>query len=351
MRAVVMDEFGGPGVLRLEDVATPHPGPGEAVVQVAAVEVSRTRDVATRSGLHPFSRQVSLPHVLGGHFAGVVAAVGERVDPSLAGQRVGVMGHHTCGRCDACRAGLDGECTQLEIVGIHRWGSYAEYTCVHADELHLLPDDIGMAEAAALAATGPIALTQLRTAQAGPGTIVLITGLTGALASVLAALSPVLGATVIGLSRRPGAVTPRAGLTVLDSARPDLTEAILTATGGVRPQAVIDNICSPDVFERYFPALANGARIVVSGAIGTPEMPILPVPAREIYSRSISLIGVRSHTETMTADFWPMVHDGFRLPPGLVHEYPLAAAPKAHEAVLNDSAMGHTILRVTGAAD
>ena len=351
MRAMVMDEFGDPGVLRLKDAATPHPGPGEAVVQVAAVEVSRTRDVATRSGLHPFSREVSLPHVLGGHFAGVVAAVGEGVDPLLAGQRVGVMGHHTCGRCAACRAGLDGECSELEIVGIHRWGSYAEFTSVHADGLHLLPDDIGMAEAAALAATGPVALTQLHTAQVRPGTIVLVTGLTGALASVLAALGPVLGATVIGLSRRPGAVTLGAGLTVLDSARPDLTEAILTAAGGVRPRAAIDNVCSPDVFGRYFPVLANGARIVVSGAIGTPEMPVLAVPARPMYSRSLSLIGVRSHTASVTADFWHMVRDGFRLPPGLVHEYPFEAVSNAHEAVLDDSAMGHTILRVSGAAE
>ena len=237
------------------------------------------------------------------------------------------------------------------MVGIHRWGSYAEFTSVHADGLHVLPDGIGMAEAAALAATGPVGLTQLRTAQAGPGTIVLITGMTGALASALAALGAVLGATVIGLSRRPRAVTPRTGLVVLDSARPDLTEAILTATGGVRPRAVIDNVCSPDVFQRYLPTLANGGRIVVSGAIGTPELPVLPVPAGPMYSRSISLIGVRSHTEAVTADFWQMVRDGFRLPPGLVHEYPLEAAPDTHEAVVNGSAMGHTILRVSGAAD
>lgn len=349
MRAVVMREFGDHGVLRLEEVATPPPAAGEAVVQVGAVEVSRTRDVATRSGRHPFSQQVSLPHVLGGHSAGVVVAVGDGVDPSLVGSRVGVMGHHACGQCAACRAGLEEECSELEILGIHRWGSYAEFTAVHEDQLHILPTDIDMAEAAALAATGSIALTQLRTAQVGPGSIALVTGMTGALASVLAALGSLLGATMIGLSRRPTAITPSTSLTVLDSTRADLGEAILAATDGVKPRAVIDNVCSPEVFERYFSTLANGARIVVSGAIGTPEMPVLPVPARTIYSRSISLIGLRSHTAAINKEFWQMVRDGFRLPPGVVHDYSLEAAPTTHEAISNGTTVGHTVLRVSKA--
>lgn len=352
MRAVVMREFGAPDVLQVEDeVATPRPEPGEVLIRVAAVEVSRTRDVATRSGLHPFSRQISLPHVLGGHCAGMVAAAGQGVDPAWVGRPVAVMGHHTCGLCAACRAGLRDECSELEILGIHRWGSYAEFTCVHEDQLHLLPGELDLAEAAALAATGSIALTQLRIARVGPGTVVLVTGMTGALASVLAAVGAVLGARMIGLSRRPAAVTPSSGLTVLDSTAPDLGERILAATNGAQPQAVIDNVCAPAVFEQYFPTLANGARVVVSGAIAAPELPVLPVPARSIYSRNISLIGVRSHTEADSEHFWQLVRDGFRLPSGLVHEHPLEAAASAHCAVLSGSAIGHTILRVSTAAD
>jgi len=51
-----MRAFGDPGVLEIEDVPAPSPQAGEALVRVAAVEVSRTRDVAARSGRHPFSR-------------------------------------------------------------------------------------------------------------------------------------------------------------------------------------------------------------------------------------------------------------------------------------------------------
>lgn len=346
MRAMVMREFGGPEVLRLEETSPPVPGRGEAVVRVAAVEVSRNRDIATRTGLHPFSRELALPHVLGGDFSGVVAAVGDGVDPALVGRRVGVMNHHVCGRCSACRSGASDDCSNLEMVGIHRWGSYAEYTSVHTDGLHTLPEDVDMVQAAALAATGPVGLTQLRTAEVGPGSVVLITGMTGALASCLAALCAALGAQVIGLSRRPAALAEHPGVIALDVRRPDLSEAILAASNGVRPRAVIDNVCAPGVFQRHFPVLANGARIVVSGVIGDPELPVLPVPARDLYSRSIGLLGVRSHTEAVTAEFWRMVHDGFRLPATSLHEYPFETAPDVHAAVTSGETSGHTILRV-----
>jgi L-gulonate 5-dehydrogenase len=343
-----MREFGDPGVLEIEEVPDPIPRAGEALVRVAAVEVSRTRDVAARSGRHPFSRQITLPHVLGGDFAGVVAAVGDGVDPALAGRRVAAMNSHTCGECVACRSGREYECTQLEMVGIHRWGSYAELTAVPAGSLHVLPDGIAMPEAAALAATGPIALTQLRLAAVTAGSEVLITGVTGALATVLAALAFSLGARVTGLTRRVAAVAPGLRITtVLDSGREDLTQAILQATQGDGPDAVIDNVAAPEVFDRYFPALMNGARIVISGAIGTPDLPTLRVPVAPLYIRSISLLGVRTATARTTEDFWDLVRDGFRLPPGLVHEETLEAAPAVHDAVIKGTTVGHTVLRVS----
>ena len=338
MRAVVMRAFGDPDVLRIEELPTPSPEAGEALVRVAAVEVSRTRDVAVRSGAHPFSRSVTLPHVLGGDFSGVVEAVGDGVDGSLIGQRVAAMNTHTCGACASCRSGRDYECTQLEMVGIHRWGSYAEFTRVPAGSLHVLPDEIDMAEAAALAATGPIALAQMRMASVSESSNLLITGVTGALATVLAALAPRFGARVIGLTRRVGAVSPDLGMTVLDSGRADLTQAILEVTAGKGPDAVIDNVAAADVFDRYFPVLANGARIVISGAIGTPGLPVLRVPAAPLYVRSISLLGVRTATARATLDFWDLVRDGFRLPASLVHEGPLETASAVHDAVINGSA-------------
>ena len=233
MRAVVMHEFGDADVLRLEDVPAPSPGPGQVLVRVAAVEVSRTRDVATRTGKHPFSQFVTLPHILGGDFGGEVVEAGEGVDPGLIGKRVAVSNTETCGECEECRSGHEERCAHLSLLGIHRRGSYAEYAVIGAGNCPPGPRRPLAVEAAALAADGSIAFTQLQVAGVGPGTKLLVTGVSGALGSTLAALGSYLGADVIGLSRRPDTVPDALGLHAnLDATDPDLTAALMAATDG-----------------------------------------------------------------------------------------------------------------------
>jgi L-gulonate 5-dehydrogenase len=340
MKVVLLNQFGGPDCLQGNTVATPTPRPGEAVVRVAAVEVSRTRDLGTCSGNHPFSLLVRFPHVLGGHCAGTVAAVGSGVDPTLVGRPVAVMGHHTCGQCDACRSGTDEACDDLELLGIHRWGSYAQYAAVPATSVHPVPEDVDLCEVAAMAATGPVGLTQLRRARLQAGDVVVLPGRTGALAQTITALARQLGVRVIGLSRTGDS---RSSDTVtINTNRRDLAEAILQEAGG-RPVAVLDNVCDPGTFDRYFPILANGARIVISGAIGHP-LPTLRVPARELYSRNVSLIGVRSHSAECADEFWQLVRNGFRLSVGSIHKHPLASATAVHTAVAEGTLSGHNVL-------
>jgi L-gulonate 5-dehydrogenase len=344
MRAIVMREFGGEEVLRLEEVETPRPGPGEALVRIAAVEVSRTRDIATRTGKHPFSRFVTLPHILGGDCAGVVEEVGEGVDPGLVGTRVAVSATQTCGECADCLAGHQERCPQLSLLGVHRRGAYAELAVAQAQVLHPIPDDVSMGEAAAMAADGTIALTQLEVAGVEAGSRLLITGATGALGTTLAALGAHFGATVVGLSRRPEAIPAALAIERVDSADPDLAATLEALTGGAGISAVAENVSAPEVFAAYFPALAIGARIVVSGAIGTAELPVLPVPAGPLYVKSVSLLGVRTAAHAVRGRFWQLVADGFRLPPGLIREMPLAEAAAAQEMIGGGAHLGHTVL-------
>jgi L-gulonate 5-dehydrogenase len=347
MRAVLMREFGSEDVLRLEEVPAPSPGPGQVLVRVAAVEVSRTRDVATRTGKHPFSQFVTLPHILGGDFGGEVIEAGEGVEPALVGRRVAVSNTETCGECEECLSGHEERCAHLSLLGIHRRGSYAELAVVSAGNVHPVPEDLSLAEAAALAADGAIAFTQLEVAGVGPGTNLLVTGVTGALGSTLAALGKELGATVIGLSRRPATVPDALGLDAnLDAGDPGLTAALLAATDGGGLAAVIDNIANPEAFAAYFPALAVGARVVFSGAIGNPELPILPVPAAPLYVKSISLLGVRTTTPADRRRLWQLVDDGFRLPAGSIEEMPLEQAAAAHTRIATGAQRGHTVLTV-----
>src|ERR1700722_13045694 len=86
MKAMTIREFGGPEVMRLEEVPTPVPGPGEVLLQVHAVSVNRTLDLAVRAG--KYALPVKLPHVLGVDPSGVVEAVGEGVTARKPGDRV-----------------------------------------------------------------------------------------------------------------------------------------------------------------------------------------------------------------------------------------------------------------------
>src|SRR5499426_4527093 len=75
---IVIREFGGPEVLRWEDVPTPTPGPGEVVIQVHAVSVNRTLDLQVRQDGGNYG--VTLPLVLGNDPSGVVAALGAEAE-------------------------------------------------------------------------------------------------------------------------------------------------------------------------------------------------------------------------------------------------------------------------------
>ena len=347
MRAVVMRGFGGEDVLELEEVQAPEAGPGEVLVRVAAVEVARTRDVATRSGTHPFSRQVTLPHVLGGDFAGTVLEVGAGVDSELAGRRVAVACSVACGVCARCAAGHDAQCSRLAMVGVHRWGSYAELVAVPAENVHPIADDLGMVEAAALAAAGPIAFTQLRTGGVTAGTWALVTGATGSLGTTLLALATHAGARVVGLGRRPDAIPAQLARDGrLDATGDELTEQLLELSEGEGFATAVDNVGDPRVFGRYFAALAAGGRVVVSGALGDGGRPVLTVPVGLLYLKSLSIVGVRTAGPADARRFWQLVDDGFRLPPGLVHEVPLEQAASAHAHVAGGSQVGHTVLTV-----
>lgn len=345
MRAVVIHEFGDAEVLQLEQLPDPEPGPGQALVEVAAVEVSRTRDVATRSGRHPFSRQVTLPHVLGGDFAGTVVGVGPGADPELIGRRVVAANTETCGRCEDCLTGNQPRCTHLTMLGIHRQGSYAGLAVVSTKALREIPEAIPMPVAAALAADGPIAFAQLALGGVGPGTRVLVTGATGALGTTLAALAAELGAEVVGIARRPAAIPAALELRArLDATDTELAARLLELGGGEGISVAIDNVADPDAFGRYFDALSNGARVVFSGAIGNPELPVLRVPAAPLYLRSLSLLGLRTASPEAADAFWEMVAGGFRLPDGLIEELPLQEAATAHRRIAESSHVGHTVL-------
>lgn len=148
MRAVVINEFGGPEVLVLADIPVPEPGRGQVLVRVEAAAVS-VGETEMRAGKYP----LPLPMVMGAEAGGTVEKLGEGVDPTLAGQRV------------------------VAITG--GMGAYAEFVAVDVAKMARVPDGVSVRDAVASAASGALALALLHKAELRGGETVLVEGGSG----------------------------------------------------------------------------------------------------------------------------------------------------------------------------
>ena len=121
MRAVVIEEYGGPEVLRVTDVPDPVPGPDEILVRVAHTAVNRA-DILQRTGGYP-DPQRRADEIPGLEYAGTVEAIGERVSLWSIGDRV---------------------------MGIEAGACYAELVTTHERQALPIPDGVEPADAAAI---------------------------------------------------------------------------------------------------------------------------------------------------------------------------------------------------------
>ncbi|HMO58112.1 MAG TPA: zinc-binding dehydrogenase [Roseiflexaceae bacterium] len=129
---------------QLREIARPQPGPGEVVLEVAAVGVCGTDIHVWQHGMHGGG-----PVVLGHEFAGVVAAVGAGVSSVRPGDRVvSETASYVCGECIYCRSGQYNVCPRRRGFGFQADGAMANYVRTRPAILHRVPDDLPMAYAA-----------------------------------------------------------------------------------------------------------------------------------------------------------------------------------------------------------
>lgn len=145
MKAIVVNEYGGPEVLALAELPDPRPGPGEALIEVRATSVNK-RDVWDRRGL----REPGLPRILGSDAAGRVIAVGAGVDTDWIEKNVVLLPYLYCGRCPSCLAGAENCCERLRLLGGAVDGGYAELLTVPEASLFHKPAGLSFEEAAAM---------------------------------------------------------------------------------------------------------------------------------------------------------------------------------------------------------
>ena len=293
MKAVLFDKHGGPEVLHLADVPDPVAGAGEVVVDIHAASVNAA-DYKVRLGGGAYSGGgVTLPHVLGRDFSGVVSAVGSGVTDLKVGDPV-------FGVCDQ---------------GIE--GAYAEKIAIKAAIIAKKPARLGHAEAAAMALTSITALWALEdTAKLQPGETILVQGGAGGVAGFGIQLAKHLGATVITTAsahnhdyvRRLGADR------VVDYNAEDFSKTVADC------DVVFDTV-GGEVQVRSYAVLKPGGRLVW----------IAPAPAgfqpsrRDVQVLRPGVARDRAHLERMLA----LLDAGAVAPPAITR-YKLADAAEAH---------------------
>ena len=236
MKAIVYTEFGGPEVLKLEERPTPAPGPGQALVKVAAAGINFI-DIYQRLGWY----KMPLPAIPGGEAAGVVVAVGEGVIEAKPGDRVAFFGGTGC---------------------------YAEYALAPADRLAPLPAVLSFEQGAAAMVQGITAYVLSHvTYPLKPGDRCLVHAAAGGVGLLLCQMAKAAGAIVIGTTStaEKAALARAAGADeVILYTEQDFLAEVKRITGGAGVNVVYDSV-GRDTFDRSLECLASLGMLVSFG--------------------------------------------------------------------------------------
>lgn len=244
MRAAVVTEFGGPDVLRVQEVPDPEPGPGQVAIQVAYAGVNFAETMARRGGLH----RDKLPFVPGLEVAGHIRALGAGVEGLRVGQPV----------------------TAFTASGGYAEIALAQAVCTFP--LDDFTDTIELSTAAGFPTIVPTAYDLLvRVARLQEGEIVLIHAAAGGVGSIAGQLARYLGAgliigTVSNLKKAEYARSFGYDQMIL---RDDFVQRVGQLTAGRGVDIVLEAIGEP-VRSQSLTVLAPFGRLVIFGNANDP---------------------------------------------------------------------------------
>ncbi len=320
MRAIRVEERGGPEVLRLAEVDQPEPGEGQLLVEVTAAGVNFI-DTYQRSGIY----QVPLPFTPGSEGAGTVTAVGAGVTGISPGDRVAWA-------------------TSL--------GSYAEQTVVPTDQAVRVPDGVDTATAAASMLQGMTTHYLVRsTFPISEGDTALVTAAAGGMGLLLTQYIKALGGKVIGtvstadkekLAREAGADE------IIRYTEKEVAPAVRELTGGRGVDVVYDGV-GKDTFDASLASLRPRGTLALFGAASGPVPPVDPQRLNVAGSAFLTRPTLAHHLLTREELDWragevlTAVADGsLRIHVGAT--YPLADARQAHEDLEGRRTTGKLLL-------
>ena len=322
MQAILAREFGGPEVLKLEEVPDPQAGRGQVRVRVHAVGVN-PYDTYMRSG--GYAIKPELPFTPGADAAGVIDQVGEGVAGVKAGDRVYISGT-AAGKAH---------------------GAYAQFAVCTPEQVHRLPDRISFTQGAGLFVPYVTAWRALF-GRANPraGDTLLIHGASGGVGIAATQLAVAAGVTVIGTAgTEDGLAVVRAqgAHHAINHRSAGYLDQITAASGGRGPDVILEMLANVNL-DHDLTVVAPGGRIAVIGNRGRVE-----IDARKIMTKDVSVFGLalwvippdevrRAHAAIIAG------LDSGALNPVVGTELPLGDAARAHQQVMEPGARGKIVL-------
>src|SRR5438876_1295631 len=318
MKAIRVSAYGGPEVLKLEEIPAPKPDAGQVLVRNHAVGVNPV-DTYLRSNTD--NRGPKLPYTPASDTAGLVETVANGVTSVKPGDRV--------------------------YVGGTASGAYAELSLCGEAQVHPLPARVSYAQGAAMNvpyATAYHALFQRGHGDAGE--TVLVHGASGGVGIGAVQLARARGMTVFGTAGTAEGrrlVLEQGAHHALDHTAPDYLDELLRLTGGKGVNVVLEMLANVNL-AKDLDIVAMHGRIVVIGNRGT-----IAINPRGAMNKNAAIIGVALFhaSPAQLAGIHAALVEGLgngTLRPVIAQEIPLAQAPRAHEAVMAAGHRGKIVL-------
>jgi NADPH2:quinone reductase len=319
MKAICVREFGGPEVLKLEDIPDlRRPQSGELLIRVNAAGVN-PYDTYMRSGAYG-SGNPALPFTPGSDAAGIVESVGTDVELTQ-GDRIYTTGTIT--------------------------GAYAELVLCKRSQVHPLPARVSYAQGAGVFvpyATAYRSLFQL--AHARPGETLLVHGASGGVGIAAVQFARAAGIKIIGTAGSDEGlrlVKKEGAHHVINHRSADYQKQILDLTNGSGVNVILEALANINL-SYDLKMLAYGGRVVVVGSRGNVE-----ITPRDIMVREAAVFGIQlwKVPEAAMLEIQAAVQAGLEngtLSPVIASEFSLASAPEAHGRVMEAGARGKIVL-------
>lgn len=318
MKAIRVHQFGGPEVLKFEEVPDPKPGPAQVLISVRAIGVNPV-ETYIRSGIYGPKQ---FPYIPGTDVGGVVEEVGQNVKQFKKGDRV---------------------YTNSSVSG-----AYAQRVVCEISQVHPLPENVSFEQGAAMGVPYATAYRALfLRGQIRAGETLLIHGASGGVGTAAVQLAHAHGAVVIGtggteegrkLVKRQGADH------VLDHHSPDYLKQLMTLTDNRGVDAIIELLANVNL-AKDLTVLAKYGRVIVVGNRGSIE-----INPRDTMSRDASILGMSLMNATEAE--LKQIHAGLvaglangTLVPVIGREMPLSDAAKGHEQILKPGSHGKIVLK------